>query len=288
MPVLLLQIWLFEKLNSSAFPILFFLAFLSGIVSVYFLRNIEDAKSKRISEPSLITPFKHGNFLRWTLLNSMFCFTSNASRTFFAVYILQVLGYPIWLVFTFAFIAHASSIYSLRLAGTISDRFGNKPLFALSVAFFNLSAIFFILSGFGASLHILFLAYLLHGFYTSAPTIAFMNAVADMTHRKHSAPFYAIGNWMQDLFSALGSIFGGILLLELAFFEEKSYLALFLFSLVSSLLIFPLLRFYDEFGQPAKNTVLNLPKLFFEDLRNAYKGLRQLFVSKIRGKESEL
>ncbi len=288
MPILLLQIWLFEKLNSSAFSTLFFLAFLSGIVSVYFLRNIEDARSRRISEPSLITPFKHCNFVRWTLLNSIFCFSSNASRTFFAVYILHVLGYPIWLVFTFAFVAHVSSIYSLRLAGTISDRFGNKPLFALSVALFNLSAIFFILSKFGASLPLLFFAYLLHGFYTSAPTIAFMNAVADMTHRKHSAPFYAIGNWMQDFFSALGSIFGGILLLELAFFEEESYLVLFLFSLVSSLFIFPLLRFYDEFGQPAKNAVLNLPKLFFEDLRNAHKVLRHFFVSKIRGKESEL
>lgn len=287
-PILLPQIWLFERLDKSAFPILFFLAFLFGITSVYFLRNIEDVKSRRISEPNLITPFKHRNFVRWTLLNSMFCFSSNASRTFFAVYILQVLGYPIWLILIFALTAHVSSIYSLRLAGAISDRFGNKPLFSISLVSFNLSAIFFILSGFGLSLHILFLAYVLHGFYTSAPNIAFMNAVADMTHRKHSAPFYAVGNWMQDFFSALGSIFGGILLAKLAFFGEHSYLLLFLFSLVSSLMILPLLRFYDEFGQPTRNAIVNLPKLFFEDLRNMNRELKQFFVPKLRGREDEL
>ncbi|MEM2727289.1 MAG: MFS transporter [Archaeoglobaceae archaeon] len=281
-PIFIFQIWLFEKLDKSAFPILFLLAFFSGIVSVYFLRNIEDVKSRRISEPSLIKPLKNSNFLKWTLLNSTFCFSLSASRSFFAVFVLQVLGYPIWFILLFAFVAHISSIYSLRLAGTISDRFGNKPLLAISMASFAISTILFILSYYGLSLILLLIAYILHGFYTSAPNIAFMNAVADMTQRKHSAPFYAIGNWMQDFFSALGSIFGGILLAKLAFLGGNSYLVLFLFSFASSLLLFPLLRLYDEFGQPTSIAVINLPKLFFEDLKRVYIELGRLFVSKLK------
>ncbi|MDI9643168.1 MAG: MFS transporter [Archaeoglobaceae archaeon] len=287
-PILISQIWLFEELDKNAFPILFFCAFLAGIISVHFLRNIEDVKIKRISEPSLIVPLKNPNFLKWTLLNSAFCFSLSASRSFFAVYVLQVLEYPIWFIFIFAFVAHISSIYSLRLAGTISDRFGNKPLFAISMASFALSTIFFILSDFIISLILLLIAYILHGFYTSAPSIAFMNAVADMTHRKHSAPFYAIGNWMQDFFSALGSIFGGILLAKLAFLGGNSYLVLFLFSFASSLLLFPLLRLYDEFGQPTSIALINLPKLFLEDLERLYRGLKQFFISKLKGEEEEL
>ncbi|MEM0088622.1 MAG: MFS transporter [Archaeoglobaceae archaeon] len=287
-PFLASQIWLFEKLDKSAFSILFFLAFLSGIASVYFLRKVEDVKSKRISEPSLILPFKHSNFLKWSLLNSGFCFSLSASRTFFAVYVLHVLGYPIWLVLALAFVAHLSSVYSLRFAGAISDRFGNKPLLAISVAFFDLSIILFILSNFNASFGILLFAYILHGFYTYAPNIAFMNAVADMTLRKHSAPFYAIGNWMQDIFSALGSIFGGILLVNLAFLGEKSYIVLFLFSFTTSLLLIPLLRFYDEFGQSTSKALINMPRLFFEDLGKIYRELKHFFVSRIKSKESEL
>lgn len=287
-PIFILQIWLFEKLDKSAFPILFFLAFLTGIMSVYFLRNIEDVKSRRISEPSLSVPFKNTNFLKWTFLNSAFCFSLSASRSFFAVYILQVLEYPIWFILFFAFVAHLSSIYSLRFAGEISDRFGNKPLLAISIASFILSSLLFILSNFALSLAFLLLAYVLHGFYTSAPSIAFMNAVADMTHRKHSAPFYAIGNWMQDLFSALGSIFGGFLLARLAILGDNAFIILFLFSLSFSLLLFPFLKFYDEFGQPTRSAALNLPKLFFEDLERLYKGTRQLFVSKLRREKNEL
>ncbi|MEM1671604.1 MAG: MFS transporter [Archaeoglobaceae archaeon] len=287
-PIFIFEIWLFEKLDKQAFPILFFLTFLAGVISVYFLRNIEEVKSSRISEPSLITPLKNSNFLKWTFLNSAFCFSLSASRSFFAVYVLQVLGYPIWFIFLFAFIAHTSSIFSLRFAGTISDQFGNKPLLGISIASFVFSAALFILSEFYISLYLLILAYILHGFYTSAPTIAFMNAVADMTRRKHSAPFYAIGNWMQDLFSALGSIFGGLLLTKLAFLGENAFLVLFAFSLVSSLLLLPLLKFYDEFGQPITSALVNLPFLFFKDLEKVYHDIKKLVISKLKRGNLEL
>ena len=287
-PFLIFQVWLFEKLEKSAFPILFFAAFLSGISSVYFLSGIENVKSARISEPSLAVVFRHRSFLKWTLLNAFFCFSSMASRSFIAVYVLQSLNYPLWLVFGLAFISHVSSIYSLRLAGAISDRFGNKPLFAISVLSFDLAIVFLLLSSSSeASLLLLLFAYVLNGFYTSAPSIGFMNAVADMTYKKHSAPFYAIGNWMQDLFSAMGSIFGGFLLSKFAFLGGGSYFVLFLFSFVTSLLLIPFLRFYDEFGQSTSSAILNMPKLFFEDLKTVQKTFKSFFL-KIGGKKSEL
>jgi MFS family permease len=287
-PAFILQIWLFDKFDKSAFPILFSIAFLGGITSVYFLNNIENVKSRRISEAKLTIPLKDANFLTWSLLYSAFCFSLNASRTFFAVYVLEVLRYPLWFILLFAFIAHVSSIYSLRFAGAISDRFGNRPLLAISMASFVLSAILFILSHFKFSLYFLLLAYILHGFYTSAPSIAFMNAVADMTRKKHSAPFYAIGDWMQDFFSALGSIFGGILLAKLAFLEGCSFLVLFAFSILICLPLFPLLSLYDEFGQPTWRAVLSLPRLFFEDLDTLYRAMKKLMISRLKKDRSEL
>lgn len=287
-PIFIIQIWLFEKLDKNAFPILFFFAFVAGIMSVYFLKRIEDVKSKRISEPSLIVPLKNLNFMKWTFLNSAFCFSLSASRTFFAVYILQVLSYPVWFIILFAFIAHISSIYSLRFAGTISDRFGNKPLLAISIASFIISTTLFIFSGFYSSIYLLLIAYILHGFYTSAPGIAFMNAVADMTHRKHSAPFYAIGNWMQDLFSAMGSIFGGLLIVKLVYLGESAFIFLFTFSLITSLLLLPLLSLYDEFGQSTRKALLNLPLLFLEDLEKLFYITRKELVSRLKKERFEL
>ncbi|MCX8172704.1 MAG: MFS transporter [Archaeoglobaceae archaeon] len=282
-PVFILQIVFFERLSKNAFPLLFFFAFLSGIMSIYFLRGIEDVKSRRISEPSLIVPLRNANFLKWTFLNSAFCFSLNSARSFFAVYILQVLGYPIWFILLFAFLAHISSIYSLRLAGTISDRFGNKPLLSISIASFSLSTVLFIISDFYMPLYLLILASILHGFYTSVPAIAYMNAVADMTRKKHSAPFYAIGNWMQDLFSAMGSIFGGLLLTKLVFLGDNAFLVLFFFSFVFSLLLIPFLKFYDEFGQPTRNAIFGLPAIFLEDLEKLYDEMKKSVGSKLPG-----
>ncbi|MEM1579324.1 MAG: MFS transporter [Archaeoglobaceae archaeon] len=258
------QIWIFGILDKVAFSVLFLLSAIIGVFGVYFLSNIENAKSKRVSEAKLKDPLKNSNFLKLAILVSLFCFTLSSARTFFAVYLIEVLFYPLWAVVMLMFIAHLSSIYSFRIAGTFSDRVGNKPLLSTSFIVFSISAIFFAISNPQTGILPLLIAYLLHGFYTSAPTIAFMNAVADLTHKKHSAPFFAFGNWLQDVFSAMGCVFAGFIISAL-YYTSFSYQILFLISSFISISLLPFLRFYDEFSMPTIKAIRKYPSIVFED-----------------------
>lgn len=266
------QIWLFGILGKTAFSILFLISAIIGILGVYFLSNIENARSKRVSEAKLIDPLKNSNFLKLTILVSLFCFTLSSARTFFAVYLIEVLFYPLWSVVMLMFVAHLSSIYSFRIAGVFSDRVGNKPLLSTSFILFSISAILFAISNTQTGILPLFIAYLLHGFYTSAPTIAFMNAVADLTHKKHSAPFFAFGNWLQDAFSALGCVFAGFVISAL-YHTGFAYQTLFVFTSLISILLLPLLRFYDEFSMPTIKAIRKYPSIIFEDSFSLFRAM---------------
>lgn len=267
LPILAIQTILFHLLGDRAFSLLFFVAFLFGIASVYFLNSMSDVKSNRIGEGSLLEPLKNRNFVIWVLLNSIFWFSLGASRGFFALFVLNVLNCSLWFLIYLTLVAHASSIYSLKIAGKISDYFGNKPLFAIIIITFLLSIIMFAISPLVFPALTLTLAYALHGFYTSAPTISFMNAVADMAYKKHSSQFYAIGNWIVDLSSAMGCIIGGIVLYATSNLGIGSYFILFSLSFAVSLLAIVLLKFYFEFAQPVLASIFSVPKIVYEDFQ---------------------
>lgn len=169
---------------------LFFCAFLAGIISVYFPRNIEDVKIRRISEPNLITPLKNVNFLRLDKCSGI----------------------------------RSGSFYFLHFQPT-----SLRSILLISIASFALSVVLFILADSHISTALPIIAYILHGFSTSAPAIAFMNAVADMMHR--SIPLHSMEQAIgcRIFFSALGSIFGGLMLANLAFLVEMHSLFSFYF-----------------------------------------------------------
>ncbi len=267
LPILAIQTILFHFLGDRAFSLLFLVAFLFGIVSVYFLHSINDVRPSRIGEGSLLEPLKNRNFVMWVLLNSIFWFSLSASRGFFALFVLNALNCSLWFLIYLTLVAHASSIYSLKIAGKISDYFGNKPLFAIIIITFLLSIIMFAISPLVFPALTLTLAYVLHGFYTSAPTISFMNAIADMTYKKHSSQFYAIGNWIVDVFSAVGCILGGMILYTTSNLGIGSYLTLFSLSFVVSLSALILLKFYFEFSQPVLASIFSVPKIIYEEIQ---------------------
>jgi MFS family permease len=268
-PALFIQIFVFERLQREGFPLLFLTATVFGIIAILFLRNVENVKCNRISEPRITEPLRNPSFLILVLIAVLLFFSQSSARTFFAVYLLT-LGYPLYTILFLAFVAHISSIYALRFSGSFSDRFGNKPLFSLSCISFIISAVIFAISS-RESLQILIFAYILYGFYISAPTIAIANAVADLTYKKHSAPYYAIINWISDISSALGSIFAGFLLDSLYSHGDFAFRFLFLISAAISVLPIIATSLYDEFSPPQIFTIFKAPRLVIEDILSVLK-----------------
>ncbi|MCS7122064.1 MAG: MFS transporter [Archaeoglobaceae archaeon] len=258
--ILVPQLWFFEKFGEPSFSILFFLSGISGILGVYFLKNVENIRSNRISEARILDPFKNSNFVRFVLVISLFWFTFSAARGFYAVYILKVLFYPLWFMFLLVLASHLSSIYSYRISGIISDRLGNGVLLLISMITFSISTVLLVFSNSDSGALLLTISYIFQGFCISAPTIAFMSATADMSYKKHSAPFYAVGNLMQDFSCATGFILAGFLISN-----YLTYQSLFILTLIISILLIPFTKLYREFAPPS--TTLKLLTVLFEDLK---------------------
>lgn len=279
--VVLLFTALFNVTGMVTFPILFLTAFAAGMASVYFIKGIDDVEVEHRGRRSLAEPLKNSNFLKLTSALSLWKFASEMALPFFSVYIITVLKYPVWVVIALASLSQLSSIYFLRISGSIMDRFGNKPIAALSFVSFSLAAILFTFTTMPQN-HpltplLLISIYILDGFYSSVPPIAFMNMIAKMTPKGSSAPYYAVNNVVASIFAATGSISGGLIasfflstnfavkidiestfgFLEIPTVHLESYDFLFLISSVLSLLAAKLLRLFSEDNALSEEVVKN-------------------------------
>ncbi|WP_456330528.1 MFS transporter [Archaeoglobus sp.] len=279
--VVLLFTALFNVAGNTTFPILFLTAFAAGMTSVYFIKGIDDVEVEHRGKRSLAEPLKNSNFLKLTSALSLWKFASEMALPFFSVYIITVLKYPVWVAIALASLSQFSSIYFLRISGSIMDRFGNKPVAALSFVSFSLAAILFTFTTMPQN-HpltplLLISIYILDGFYSSVPPIAFMNMIAKMTPKGSSAPYYAVNNVVASIFAATGSISGGLIasfflstnfavkidiestfgFLEIPTVHLESYDFLFLISSVLSVLAAKILRLFSEDNALSEEVVKN-------------------------------
>ncbi len=206
---------LFSLLGKLAFPLLFFVAFVAGMVSVYFITGIDDVDVEHVRKRNLKEPIRDSNFLKLTSALSLWKFASEMSLPFFSVYIITVLHYPIWVVVALASVSQLSSTYFLRISGKIMDRFGNKPVTILSFISFSIAAFTFTFTTMPdkhplTSL-LLVIIYIIDGFYSAVPGIAVMNMIAKITPKGSSASYYAINNVMTSMSGATGSLTGGFM-----------------------------------------------------------------------------
>jgi MFS family permease len=272
---------LFNVIGKVTFPTLFLAAFAAGTVSVHFMRGIDDVEVERRGGRSLAEPIKNSNFLKLTSALSLWKFASEMSLPFFSVYIIAVLNYPIWIVIAFASVSQLSSTYFLRISGSIMDRFGNKPVAALSFVSFSLAALLFTFTTMPEK-HpltplLLIVIYILDGFYSSVPPVAFMNMIAKITPKGSSASYYAINNVIASIFAAMGSISGGLIasfflstnfavkidiesslgFVEIPAVHLASYDFLFLISSILSIVATKMLRFFGEDNALSEEAVKN-------------------------------
>ncbi len=242
------------------------------MVSLWFVGRIDDVEvdAKDRSRKSLRQPLKDRNFLKFTSATSLWKFASEMALPFYSVYIVAVLHYPVWMVIALSCISQLSSTYFLRIAGSIMDRLGYRPVIALSFAAFSVSAILFTFTTLPEkhplTLPILITIYSLDGFYSSIPPLAVMNTIAKITPKGSSASYYAFGNVMNSISGAAGSLTGGLLaaifisanfavkidiesslgFLEIPAIHLASYDFLFLISALLSLVAAKMLRFFSE------------------------------------------
>jgi len=277
--VILIFALIFNVFGSDAFPLIFLVAFIAGMLSLLFMKRIEDVEVEYRGRRDLKKPLKDSNFLKLTASFSLWKLASEMSLPFYSVYIIAVLNYPLWAVIVLTTISHLSSTYFLRISGRIMDRFGNKPVMILSFISFSMAVFIFTFTTMPEK-HpltplLLLVIYILDGFYTSIPIVTSMNMIAKITAKGSSASYYAVYNVIASSFAALGSISGGCIasaalsanfavkvdiessigFVEIPAIHLAGYDFLFVISAVLSLIAAKLLRFFKEEGESSEDVV---------------------------------
>ena len=127
-----------EEASRFAFAALFATAAAFGMVSSAILAQMphappaEDPRQVPLRR-SLSLPFKDLNYRRMLGWLSVWWFATTFTVPFFPVFLLVDLGMPVSFVTLLLLVGIGSTVVFLRLWGRLSDRFGNKPILAVSV-----------------------------------------------------------------------------------------------------------------------------------------------------------
>lgn len=143
--------WILNLTGSlEGFSLIFFLAFLFGMTSYYYLKKIPEVgcsgvKSKRMSVLKFSKELKkQKNFRPFARHMAMMSFAVNIASPFFIVYMLNVMGISYaWFGIVTA-IEILTKIVMMRHWGKLSDKFGDRTVMALCNIFIIFYPFFFI------------------------------------------------------------------------------------------------------------------------------------------------
>jgi MFS family permease len=131
--------YILGALNSQiGFPVIFFFAFVSGMISYFYLRMIPEPICKHKIERERLDIFgllkdrkRYRNFLPFTAHMSLVNFAVSLSSPFFTVYMLSNMGvgYEWYAIIVAAEVA--MRIAMMRYWGKLSDRFGDRNVMAI-------------------------------------------------------------------------------------------------------------------------------------------------------------
>ncbi len=124
--------------NLFGFSLVFFLAFIFGLMSYFYLRKIPDADYKDSNGKNSIKVLdfikeikKYKNFYPFTKHMSLLSFAANIASPFFTVYMLSVMkvGYAWYGIIIASEIL--TRVLMLRYWGRLSDKFGDRTIMSL-------------------------------------------------------------------------------------------------------------------------------------------------------------
>ena len=115
-----------------AYGIIYALAFIGGLYSVYCVRHIHEPQAVARTEHSAISrirlPFRQKNYRRLIVFLGAWSFAVNLAAPFFTVYLLKRLEYDILLVMGLATLSQVAAYVTVQNWGLIADRLSNKAV----------------------------------------------------------------------------------------------------------------------------------------------------------------
>jgi len=203
---------------SAAFAALYAAAFISGLISAALVARIPEpamapAATVHLGQ-MLRAPLRDKNFRRVTFFLGSWQFAVNLASPFFTVYLLRQLNLDITLVMMMSVASQLANIFTLRIWGTLADRFSNKSVLAVAAPVF-LACIgsFAIASQIDAGWGLIAYLVILHavmGVASAGVTLATANIVLKLSPKGEAAAWLASSALVTALAAGAAAILGGV------------------------------------------------------------------------------
>jgi MFS family permease len=234
----------------ESYSVVLFAAFAFGMMSSFFVSRMHEPRMQEngFSYRAILEPFQDRNFRNLMYFIATWSLAANMVLPFLAVYMYKVLSLGVGTVMVLTMVSQFSSIYFLRSLGELSDRYGNKPVIAVSGSVFAMSIFLWTFSTFPGphrlTLPLLFGLHVLLGLSIGGINLCTLNIGAKLSPAHKSTSYLANLALVTALFSGLGALISGHML---DFFLERRLSLVVNWSDSARLLNLPLLDFtgYD-------------------------------------------
>lgn len=264
-------LWIFRDDKMLGFTIIFGIAFLSRLISWYFLTKMYEPPYRHVPEArfsflDFIKRTKESNFAKFVLIVGLMNLCVNIAGPFFAVYMLRDLG--------FSYISYTIVMISATLISLVMmDRWGRHADIVGNVRILKICALFLpfipILWLFSHNLVYLVSIQIFSGFFWAGFNISASNFIYDAVTPQKRSRCIAYFNVINGTSIFLGAILGGYLVYRLPPVNNYRLLALFLLS--------GLLRFIPAIGSFVIKEVRAVKRIKKKELFYSIIGIKSIF-----------
>lgn len=160
------------------------------------------------------TVFSDSNFMRLIVFLGCLNFSINLAVPFFTVYILEQLKLNLGLVLILTSFTQITSILVIRIWGSISDKFSNKSVMAVTVPLYALSIFLFLFTNYPRphilTIPLLFFIYILVGIAQSGVTLASSNIALKLAPQGRASVYLSVNGIVTAIMAGTAPILGGL------------------------------------------------------------------------------
>ncbi|MFC1870936.1 MFS transporter [Chloroflexota bacterium] len=266
--------------------VLVFGALFLGMASPIFMSLMPEPlmQSTPGENPSLVktltTPLRNSNFRKLMQFQLLWNFAANLAIPFFAVYMLQRLGLPLFWVIGLSVISQLFNILFLRVWGPFADRFGSKVILSMGVSLYLIVFLGWIFTTmperYFLTIPLLIILHVFAGIATAAVSFTIGTLNLKLAPQGQTTPYLASASLAANIGGGLGPLVGGILAdffsqrqlmvvfywfdkaqtIELPAFSMGSYDFLFAITFILGLITLSTLSLVREEGEVGREVVL--------------------------------
>ncbi len=209
----------FPHIEDLSYSILYFLGFVFGMISVYYISKIFEPTMIMLEMkpklPQLLSePYKDKNYRNLLIFLFLWYFTVGFTVPFFTVYMLEKLQLSLTLVIFFIAISQILNLTFLKLWGDMSDRFSNKSVLRISCPLFLccISAwVFTSLPGpYWFTIPLLLLIHIFTGISLAGTTLSLSNISLKLAPKGKANWYLAVTTLFSSIPLGIAPILGGL------------------------------------------------------------------------------